>query len=392
MLPGSAVAWPFAAGGAVSERLQWLTDGLDPVRGMETTRQLRDTPRVVVEFDGLESAANRRWMENQLSAHGAHLWHVPLLADSTATLAAAAPGDSVLAVPTAARRFVAQGNAMLLDPSDPRRYEVLELAGVADGLLTIDGELIGTWPAGSLIVPTAGGYLDNPPQLQRFTADAAPYSVAFRLAHPQDWPADFGPITYRDLPVLDVPVFWTQDPTYVPARALQRVSDQIGPDRVLDAAGVPLPEITLEATLVNAGEIATHRSLLYALAGRQHPIWVPSMARDFVVQAVASSTLLDVEWCGFSAAPLRDNRRDIRIARHGQPDLYRRIVAAAEVDEATERLALDAPLPGGLEADDIAGMSFLALCRQTSDVNALRVWSHGVVQSTLSFKGCNHGL
>lgn len=392
MLPGSAVAWPFAVGGAVTERLQWLTDGMDPVAGMEVTRQLRDTPRVVLEFDGLESAASRRWMENQLAAHGAHAWHVPLVADSTLTQAPAQAGDTSLAAPTAARRFLPQGNAMLLDPSNPRRHEVVELAGVADGVLELAGELVGDWPAGSVIVPTAAGYLETAPQLQRFTGDAAPYSVAFRLAHPQDWPADFGALAYRSLPVLDVPAFWTQDPTYVPARALERVSDQIGPDRLYDAAGVPLPEITFEATLEGAAEIAAHRSLLYALAGRQRPVWVPSMASDFVVQSVASSTLLDVEWCGFSAAPLQDNRRDIRISRRGLPDLYRRIAAAAEVDEATERLALDEPLPDGLEAGDIAGVSFLALCRQTSDVNALRVWSHGVVQSTLSFKGCNHGL
>ncbi len=392
MLPGNAVAWPFAAGGAVSERLQWLTDGMDPVRGMEATRQLRDTPMVVLEFDGLESATTRRWMENLVSRHGAGLWHAPLLADATALTGPANAGGTELQVDTAQRRFLVGGNALLSHPDDPRLSQVVEISSVAGDGLTLVGGLARAWPAGSMLVPTAGAYLDSPPQLSRFTGDDAPYSVAFRLAHPQPWPASFGAVSYRGLPVLSVPVFWTQDPIYTPARALRRVEDQIGPVRVLDAAGIPLPDISFEATMVSAGEIAAHRSLLYALAGRNHPIWVPSFAHDFRVQSVASTTLLDVEWSGFSQGPLQANRCDIRIVRRGQPDLYRRILAAAEVDEDTERLALDAALPDALVAADIVSVSFMALCRQGSDVNVLRVWSHGVVQSQLSFQGCNHGL
>jgi hypothetical protein len=392
VLPSSAVAWPFAIGGQISERLQWLTDGMDPVYGMETTRQLRQAPRVALQFDGLESAALRRWMETLVAMNGAGLWHAPLVIDSTFTSAGAAATDLVLPVDTPFRRFVAGGNAMLVDRGNPRRHEVVQIDAVNADSLDLALPLAGAWSDRSLVIPTIGAYLDTTPQFGRFTGDDSPFSVAFRVSEPMDWPADFGGVSYRSLPVLDVPVYWTQDPTYAPVRRLTPIDDGIGPMRFLDQPGVILPAIGLEATMLGAEEIATHRSLLGALAGRNHPIWVQSFAQDFKLQSIVGDATIDVEWSGYSEWPLQANRRDIRIALHGAAPIYRRIDAVAEVDDDTERLVLDSDLPVGVTADDISGISFMALCRQDADVNSLRLWGHGVVQSQLTFKGCNHAL
>lgn len=392
MDPSDAVAWPFAIGGQVSERLQWLTDGMDPVYAIETTRQLRQAPRAVLQFDGLESAALRRWMETLVAMNGAGLWHAPLVIDSTFSTAAAAATDLVMPVDTAHRRFVAGGNAMLVDPANPRRHEVVQIDAVNANSLDLALPLAGAWSDRSMVIPTIGAYLDTTPQFGRFTGDDTPFSVSFRVSEPMDWPADFGGVSYRSLPVLDVPVYWTQDPTYAPVRRLAPIDDGIGPMRFLDQPGVILPSISLEATMLGAEEIAAHRGLLYALAGRNHPIWVQSFAQDFKLQSIVSDATIDVEWSGYSEWPLQANRRDIRIALHGAAPIYRRIDAVAEVDDDTERLVLDTDLPGGITADDISGISFMALCRQDADINTLRLWGHGVVQSQLTFKGCNHGL
>jgi len=378
-------------GGAVSERYEWLTDGMPPPYGMETTHRLRQDPRVLLTFDGLESGASRRWMEQLVAMHGAGRWHVPLACDGVETTAAAAADATVLGADTAHRRFVAGGNAMLVRPGEPRVAEMVRIEEVDDGVLFLDTGLLRDWPAGSLLLPTLGCWLDGTPQFARFTGDDAPYSIAFRageampLVAPGDVPA------YRGLPVFEQPVYWTQDPGYTPARRVATLDDGIGPILLHDQAGMVLPRISVEVTAVGAAEIAAHRSLLGALSGRYHPAWVPSFGQDFHVLAVPSSTTLDVEWFGFGDWPLQANRRDIRIERHGGAPLYRRITAVNPQSNA-ERLVLDAALPVGFTVEDVAGVSFMALCRQDADVNSLRLWGQGVVQSQLAFVGCQHGL
>ena len=392
MEAADAVAWPFAVGGQISERLEWLTDGLRPPYGMEQTRKLRQAPRTVLLFDGLESGRNRRWMENLLAKNGAGLWHGPLVADTTTTTSAATLGATTLAVDTDLRRFRAGGNALLVDRSDPRRYEVVEIETVLADSLELAEAMVAAWPAGSLIIPTVGVRLVDAPQISRFTGDSAPYSVSFRVDEPLDWVADFGAAEYRDLPVFEMPIDWSSDPVYTHSRDIEPLDNGTGRVLLYDRAGILLPRIAMELALFSAEAIGVFRSLLYALSGRWQPIWVPSYGQDLRLQAVASTTTIDVEWTGFSEWPLQANRKDIRIERRSGSPVYRRVTAAAEVDIDTERLQLDAALPDGFDAADVVGISFMALCRQESDVNLLRVWSPGVMESQLTFVGCNHGL
>ena len=387
----AALAWPFATGGQVTERYEWLTDGMSPAYGMEFTHKLRQDPRVVLTFDGLEDAANRRWMEQDVAMWGAGRWHVPLVCDKGLTTADAALGAITIAVDTTHRRYVTGGNAMLVVPDDPRRAEVVEITDVQATGITVADSLQAAWPAGSAIMPTIAGYLDQVPEISRFTGRAGAYSIAFRVAEPMALPADFGTPEYRGLPVFEQPVYWTQDPVYTPARRIETLDNGIGPILLHDQGGMVLPRIRLEVTALGAAEIAAHRALLAAMAGRHHPIWVPSFGADFHLLSASAGTL-DVEWGGFSRWPLQGNRRDIRIELRGAAPLYRRITSATDLGGGVERLALDADLPTGFSVDAVDGISLMALCRQDADVNALRPWGHGVVQSQLTFTGCRHAL
>lgn len=388
----AALAWPFATGGQPTERYEWLTDGMSPTYGMEFTQRLRRDPRMVLAFDGLESGANRRWMENAVAVWGARRWHVPLVCDAGTTTAAADSGTTVVSVDTRHRRYVAGGNAMLQVQDEPARTEVVEIAAVLEDAIELVGELVSDWPARSPIMPTVTAWLDKAPQFDRFTGGDAPYSIAFRAAEPVSLPADFGDAEHRGVPVFEQPVYWTQDPAYTAERRIATLDNGIGPILLHDQGGMVLPQIQAEVTTVGAAEIAAHRALIAALAGRHHPIWVPSFAQDFRLLSVSSATTLDVEWSGFSIWPLQENRRDIRLELVGAAPLYRRIASAGSDGAGGERLVLDAALPTGIGLEDVASISLMALCRQDADVNSLRLWSHGVVQSQMAFVGCRHGL
>lgn len=384
-----AVAWPFAFGGELSERFEWLTDVLDPPIGPPQTRKLNDSPRVVLSFEGLEDGARRGWLENLLHANGSGRWHVPLGADRSALIAAAAAGSTSLAVTTTQRRFVEGGNAILVG-ADPRQHEVVEIVAVVDGAITLASPTAAAWPTGTAVFPTVACRLDGAPVLERFTADAAPYAVSFRVDEPMDWAADFGGASYRGFPVLEWDLDWSTEPTWKPDRRLSILDSGVGGVAQFDLSRCTRPLVSFALALESRAQVAAFRSLLYALSGRWSPIWVPSYGRDLEVQAVVSDTQLDVAWSGLSDWPLRPERRDIRIARAGSAPIYRRITTATGVDADTERLQFDTALPVGFAAGDVTGVSFMALSLQEADVNVMRVWSSEVMLADLAFRGFDH--
>lgn len=382
------VLWPYTPGGEFSERLESLTDLLSAKTGPGQHRRGRIAPRTVLGFEALESGRRRRRMEQALVANGSGTWRVPLWAD--AALLSAGIGGSLSTTVDAEildRRFRIGEMAMLVG-DDPEAAQVVEIAEVNDYTLELT-EPPGTWPAGATIVPLATGRLDQVPPLSRFTADAAPVDLAFRLTDPLDWPEDVGDALYRGLPVLEYQPDWSSDPTFQPERQLDLVDGGSGLVTVYDYPGVPLGLTTLQLTLQGRAEIGAFRSLLYALGGRWGLLWAPTFAQDFKVTAplVAASSTLDVEACGFSDWDLSPNRRDIRIELANGTVLYRRITAAADIGGDQERLTLNAALGVNAAANTVQAVSFLMLSRQDTDVNLLRYWSADVVSTEMRIRG-----
>ena len=387
------IPWTFASGGTVSETLTWLTDVLPAVTGPEQTRRLRNAPRAVGSFNGLESGRNRRWMETLLNANGAGRWAAPLVMDTAALAAPLTAGSTAVPVATDHLRFVAGGHALLI-AADPRRYEVVALDAVAADALTLAAPTLFAWGAGTRVIPLRTARLDGMPSLSRFTGDDVPLQVNFRLEEPLDESPDAGAAAYRGMPVLEWQDGWTSDPQDTPERLLMTEDEGTGPVFTHDPAGIPLGKKALAFAVVGRAAIAAFRGLLYTLCGRWSPVWVPSQAQDLrVVATVANgATTLDVEHSGYSQWPLAINRRDIRIKLHNGTVLYRRVTAATAISADVERLTLDSAIPTGFAANAVALVSFMALCRQDTDVNKLTWWNHETVQSELTFRAVKHGL
>jgi hypothetical protein len=380
-------AWTFTAGGEISERLDWLTDVLIAPTGPEQRRRLRPSPRIVLSFDGLESGATRREMETLLVANGAGEWYAPLPHDAS-ELATALTSGAVLDVDTTGRRFVAGGHALLIG-DDARAYELGLIDSLTDSTVTLHVAPADTWPIGTRVVPMVKARLDAMPVLQRFTGDSVPLTLAFRFIEPLDWAEDAGDASYRDLPVMEWTHDWSTDPAFTPSRGLAIVDNDTSIPTVYDQAGIPLSQETRQYTLQGRDQIGAFRSLLYALGGRWSPLWLPTLAQDFLVTAPLASadTTLDVEWCGFAAWPLLPNRRDIRIELTDGTVIYRRITDADALGDDQERLTLDSALGVDATAAQVRLVSFMALVRQDTDVNLFRYWTSEVVLTEMSFRG-----
>lgn len=384
-----AEPWTYSAAGDVAERWDWLTEVLAPPTGEEQRIRLRLSPRIVQQFDSLESATRRRWMENALVANGAGDWDIPMVQDTSLLTGAALAGATGIGLDTTLRRFFA-GSRVLLIGDDPRVYEVATIApsGVAAGSLTLVSGLASGWPAGTRVIPLFQGRLASIPDLERFTGDDVPVRIEFQLTDYIDWPTNAGSSTYRSLPVLELQADWSQAPTFTPERRLAIVDNETGIPTWYDQPGVPFSLHRRGFTLTTREQIAAFWGLLYALAGRCEPIWVPTLAHDFeVVSALTvAGTTLDVTRCGMSAWPLKPNRRDIRIQLVDGTVLYRRITDADLLNPTTERLTLDAAIGVNAGAEDVVLVSFLELCRQDTDTNLLRYWAEGVVLTELTLR------
>jgi hypothetical protein len=382
------VAWTFSAAGEITERWEWSTDLMQAKTGPEQGRRLRISPRIFQAFDALEAGAARRHLENVLIANGAGTWGVPLVQDVTVLTEAASTGSMALACDTTDRRFHVGGRALLV-ADNPRTFDVGTVAAIAVDELTLEDEPSVAWPAGTRVVPLESGRLTGMPPLWRFSANAVPLRVEFRLADPLDVPEDVGDAAYRGLPVFEIPPDWSQEPNAQPERQLEEVDAGTGPVSVFDMVEIPLGLQRFEICLTTRPALTAFRSLLYALAGRWGSIWVPTFAQDLRVTGalLAASSTLDVEWSGLGDYDLAPNRRDIRIELASGAVLYRRITDVDALGDDQERLTLDSALGVNAAAAEVASVSFLVLSRQDSDVNLLRYWSDGVVVSELTFRG-----
>jgi hypothetical protein len=388
-----AEAWTLSAAGEIAERWDFLTDVLPPPTGEEQRRRLRPVPRIFQQFDGLESAARRRRMEHLLHANGAGDWDVPLPQDLSLLTAAADDGDTTVMLDTTTRRFVEGGRALVM-LDDPLVFEVRTIASVAGDSLVFTVALARDWPIGTKVVPVFEGKLATMPALERFTSEDVPVRMEFQLTEAIDWTEDAGAAVYRDLPVLEIRPDWSTAPQVTPERRLAIVDNDTSIPTWYDQPGIPFTQFRLGFTLQGRAAIADFWSLLYALSGRWSPIWVPSFAVDMLVTAdlTSAATTLDIEAIGLADWPLQVNRRDIRILLADGTVLYRRITDADAVDADTERLTLDSALGVNADTADVVMVSFLSLCRQDTDTNLLRYWSHDVVLSELTFRGYLHAI
>lgn len=384
-----ALPWTWSAGGAFSERLDWLTDVLPAYTGPEQHRRLRLAPRIVWAFDALESADGRRQMEAALIGNGADGWLAPLWPDAAEMDLPQPPGvwGNELVLDTTLRRFSVGRHVLIIAP-DHSLFEVGVVASISASSLTLEQDTERGWPAGTLVCPLVAARFEQMPNLSRFTSDDTPVKINLHSDEPVDWPEDAGDAVYRGLPVLERRPSGNADPTFAPDRMLERVDAGSGPVTLYDTVGIALSQWSAPYVLIGREEIAAFRSLLFALAGRWGVIWVPSWCDDLRVIAdlTAAGVNLDVAWTGFSDWPLRPNRQDLRIELRDGTVLYRRVTAAAAISGG-ERLVLDAAFGVNADVEDILQVSFLMLARQDTDVNLLRYWRDDVVETELQFRG-----
>lgn len=368
---GKPPIWPVRPNWSegVQESLAWSTEVLQATATARTYhRSLRLTPRRSFSFRVGANAGTRRLAAMLLSGYSGP-WLLPIWPDVQRLASSVPAGDLHIPCDHAGRDFAAGGQALLY--TDTTRWNVVDIDQVASDYLQLSAATPAPFAAaGTRLYPLRLARLTGGPEETMRSDDVSRRTLSFEIAEACSWPALAAPAMYLGHPVIDARPDESTDPDSSVDRLLRSVDFGTALPFVHDLARVGLRTQKNHWKLSGRVRQSWFRSLLYTLAGRAMPMWLPSWTADLrpLGTVLANSITLQVEWTGYTLYGLgRPNRRDLRIELHDGTVLYRRIIDAA-ADGATETLVLDQPLASAaVPAAKIRLISFLALCTLASD-------------------------
>ena len=383
----------------VTERLQWLTDVLISQDGAEQRRRLRQAPRRVVEANFTLLRDQRRLYDSYMAGPQASVWRVPLWWERNRLALPADPASRSLTFPFAGSEIAAGDTVMLVGP-DPFAYDLALVSGVADGGVVLATKLSRAWPAGSACYPTKKAILIGNQTATRRADDAVQVPLQFQVVEPNDYAAATGD-AYQGVPVLGQTPDWATDTTAEHQRMLVLFDNQTGLLARRDTALRAFMVQQFAFTARGRADQAAFRSLLYYLAGRLRPAWVPTFMRDFALppggRHAAGTSYVTVRRSGYTefgtTGPVGSHtgRQVLLIAyRNGTLALHA-VIGYVLTDAESETIQLDPPLGQLVEEDTVQRMSFVQVMRQDQDeVTLLHVGDiEGATQVTTTFRSCD---
>ena len=378
----------------LTETLAWLTDVQIAIAGTVTRTPLREAPHRSWEFAVLADRVERRWVEYALFDWTARVWALPVFVDTTHLRAPLAAGVTEIPVDTAGLDFAVGSLAMLW--RDVATYELVEVAQIANGRMTLRAPTRRAWPVGTRLMPCRTARLTDAPELRRHTDRLMSTQLRFEATEPCDWPPALPATRYRGFPVLEHRPDETRDPSAILARRFDLLDSDVGRTQIDDASGLAWTTQSHAWRLFGRTERAAHRSLLYGLQGRAEALWLPTWTDDLdVIETIGETALtLTVAVCGVSRS-LRQQagRRHVRIELTDGTVFYRAIEASSELTLANgdlaERLRLDAALGRTITPERVRLVSWLALVTLAGDTVELRhhADSDGLLDCAVSFAG-----
>ncbi|MNZ91057.1 hypothetical protein D3C78_1100310 [compost metagenome] len=319
------------------------------------------------------------------------MWALPIWPDIQLLASGAPAGADFIACQTAGLDF-RNGGLALLRGETAWSAETVEILDVLPTGLQLKRATQQAWAAGSRLYPARPAQLAEQPSLKRLTDRLQSFDVQFLINEACDWPEALPATLYRGRPVLEARPDESEELTSRYQRLLRTLDSGLAIPLTTDSAGRALPVQGYRWQELGRAERAKYRGLLYALRGRQVPVWVPTHAEDLTLVATVTdvATTLDVEYLGYTRfGQGRPGRCDIRIELYDGSVYHRRITGSSELSADIERLAIDSTLGRQIEPADVSRISWMALCRLDSDTVEIDhlTDSEGVAKSALVFRG-----
>jgi len=377
------------------ERLEWLTDTKTAYDGTEQRIQLREYPRRAFEFSILVSGRARRLLDSAIYGWGAREWALPVWPDGTLLESSLSVGATSIPVDTANRDYHTGGLVMLLSEND-LTYEVAEIDTVSASSISLARPLTLAWPAGDTIVyPVRAARLKSRHGFKRFDFDSLYGTVQMEVNDSNAWPEESGGTTYRGYPVLGEKPNWIEDIDQEFIRKLAELDFATGDRAYRDESDAPEIIQSHRWLIDGRAALGAFRSWLYSRAGKFGAIWVPTWSDDIKIVATVgpTATQIDIENIDYTkriAAGVA--RNDLRIEMIDGSIYFARIIGAAEVSTAIERLTIEAAIGVEIVPANVRVVSYLALMRLDSDGVELAWFTGDIAECAHPMRAIKHDV
>lgn len=375
----------------ITESLQWLTDILQSQTGYEQRRSLRLAPRINFDAELLLYDAERQYFDLAMIGWGAKTFAMPVWNQQQWLKTAHVIGDLVIYCDTSHRNFRANRLAILRGQT-AFDNETIEVESVLADRLILKRQLQRNWPKGTCLSPAVTAQLNSQPNLIKRTDRMIRTSVSLAVTEPIDHLEKLPPTLYRGYPVLEEKPNEKNDLTHSYERLLTQLDNKTGLTLQKDLAQATFGLYQYDWMTSGRAQQADLRALFYALRGSQKAIWLPTFSSDLTLKTIiiSSSQTMDIQWCGYARfAQKQLGRQDIQISLKNGTVLYRRITSATEINESTERLAVDQSFSAQINPSDVINISFISLCRLSNDTLTFEHIndSDGIAKASVTWRG-----
>lgn len=353
----------------VRERLGWLTDVLTHRDGTEQRRRLRQLPRRGFVYRATLNHGDARRFDTLTAGWQHRQYLLPVWSDVARLTAAAAVDDLALAVDDTTGLGFAPESLAVIVPNDGVAV-VVEVSGVTAQQLTLGNGLTAAVASGSRIYPARLARLADQQTVGKVTSTFRDALLDFEVQALYAETATDSAAQYRGLPVLEDAPNWREQLDSEYARNLQVLDNATGVRGYADLHDAPLRSRAHRWTKSGRPGITALRQWLQARAGRLTPIWVPSFTADLMPAApiVQNDPDITIESVLYHRFLLESpGSRHVRIRLTDGAIYYRRIIAAASVDAATETLTLDSALDRTVQPDEVVMISYMQKSRLAAD-------------------------
>ena len=386
----------------VIERLTWLTDVMRHRDGSEQRRQPRLYPRRMLEYSVLpESPLLQTRLDNFLWANSDAAMIVPIWTDVQRLTTAATSGTATVTVATTTYDYDTNGYVILW--ASPTSYEVVAIDSLNTTTLTLEENLVSTWPIGTVVAPARLGRLTQQMPGRQIAHNLRPYSLVFEIdeaSYSTNRITTLSPTQYQSRDTFEFPTVPTSteasdDLDFAYEHDYPIIDAQTGAVALdTGARDTPTLLIPYAQKFANRAQISEWWGFLDLRQGRRVPFWMPSWEKDFqpvyIFGALTPSGYIKYTTNGFADwIGVVDGRKDLAILVEKDTTLYdrgdvvyKRMTAAVNNGDGTEQITVSmADFTTGTTDTTKIRVSFLRFCRLNSD-SAEIAWKTSCIATT----------